>query len=275
MTEKTKNKSLKVLSYASNAKKRNVYMVTVCLLLRLLPGSHISLGAMPSTAWKKNAKVGIELRRGFPYGTLLKEDKEFKADLEDLKINSNWQFGAVGGYSFPYCGNTLAIGPEVGLLIGAKNKVEFSEFDRKFSVQERYLYIPIALKLTAFKQKTGVQESGLMLGYELRVLLSSQLRQVGGPSDTGIQSGLKDFENTAKSIKRGSSIFLEGRVGIFKGCYLTGKLKLPATDASAFHKANQENDNKRKHIHGIRMLSESFIELGLGVNIMKWFLSDT
>jgi len=264
-----------VLCGAMRTMKHNAYMLTVCLLLWLLPGSMISTSAMSSTDWKKNMKVGIELRGGVPYGSLMKGNEEFKGSFKDLEVNSNWQFGVVEGYSFPAYGNALAIGPEVGVLLGPKNMVKFSQHDGDYLLQERYLYIPFALKLAAFKRKTGVQESGLILGYELRVLLSSQLHQAEGSSNSIFDSDLKDVERIAKSLKRGGNIFLEGRVDVFKGFYLTGRFKFPITDFSALKKVQQEQDNKKKGIHALRALSESFVEIGIGINIMKWFLADT
>ena len=140
--------------------------------------------------------------------------------------------------------------------------------------QEQKLHIPLALKLTTYDQETGVRESGLILGYELRVLLNPQLRQTSGSSNTTIQSALKDSESIAKSLKKGGSIFLEGRIDVYKGCYLTGRFNFPVTDFLAFEKEKQANEDKKMAIHAVRGLKESFVEIGVGVNIMKWFLSD-
>jgi hypothetical protein len=141
----------------------------------------------------------------------------------------------------------------------------------RFSMQEHYLHVPLALKLAPFDQRTGVQESGLALGYEFRVLRSSQLSQVGGNSNPKIQSYLKETGDIAKSMKLGGSLFLEGRMDLLQGCYLAGRLKFPITDFLALNKAAKRNDDERRALHAIRVLNESLVEISIGINIMKWF----
>lgn len=267
--------------------KCNTCRLILCLILGLVPGSFVFASSIQSTDWQKNVKVGVELRFGMPYGWALKEEhlKEWKDSVKDIKISPNWQFGSAIGYYFPFCNNALAIGPEIGLLIGTERKCEAFVYlpcirgNARFSMQERYLHIPLALKLAVFDPETGVQDSGLALGYELCIPLSSQLRQVGGNKNAAVQSRLQEIEATAKSMKRGGNLFLEGRIDIFKGCYLTGRFKLPIIGLLALKETADRNNNgegrdDKTAIHAIRLLGESFVELGIGVNIMKWFLSD-
>ena len=128
MVKKNKNKLLVVITDALNLMKYSLYRLTVCLSLWLLPSLFVSTGATPSIDWKKNMKVGLEFRGGIPYSMVLEEelkkDKEFRAAFDSLKTNLNGQFGVAVGYSFPFYGNALAIGPEVGLFIGTRGKVE-------------------------------------------------------------------------------------------------------------------------------------------------------
>ncbi len=268
-----------------NATKYNTCRLILCLFLGLVPGSLVSANSIQPVEWQKNVKVGVELKFGMPCGWTLKEEhlKKQENSVKDIKISPNWQFGSVAGYHFLFGDRNLAIGPEIGLFISTVRKCEASIYlpciggNAVFSMQERYLHIPLALKLASFDPETGVQDSGLALGYELCILRSSQPRQVGGKANPTIQSRLKEVEDIAKSLKTRGNIFLEGRVNFLKGCYLLGRLKLPITDLLGLKEAvDRDNNDKdaRTIIHTVRLCSESFVELGIGVNIMKWFLSD-
>lgn len=223
-------------------------------------------------------QAGFEVGFGTPYGWLLPEDKlkEIKQETEQgnkkadikLKISPNWRFGAVWGYGFPISNTALAIGPDMGLFIGTKHKCAFVVSDKKIELNEQHLYIPLAIKLATVEKETGVQKGGLALGYEWRILLSSKCNLFGNID----QSQKKELEKLAKSTKLGGSIFLSGKVDLFKGVYCMAHFKLPITDLLAIKrevKRQNTSDSKAKW-HTIRVLNSSFVELSLGVNIMKW-----
>ena len=257
--------------------RTSTYIVLSLLLALLLPASLAWATPSKQPSWQKNMKVGLELRWGAPYGWALKEEDLEECGEHIKKINSNWQFGPVVGYHFPVYDKSLAIGPDIGLLMSSKRECEASRYfacingNRRLSMQERYLHVPLALKLALFDQETGVQESGLALGYEFRVLLSSQLSRVGGNSNPEIQSYSKETGDIAKSMKLGGSLFLEGKVDLLQGCYLAGRFKFPIIDSLALKKADEGNDDKRRVLHAIRVLNESLVEISIGINIMKWF----
>ncbi|MHA7877421.1 MAG: hypothetical protein ACX93T_00675 [Bacteroidota bacterium] len=273
-----------------------MYTYTSCFLLWLIAASMVFATPISRADWQKNINIGPELRVGMPYGWYVAQNIEeaFENNLRiasekiraiasthtikgvRVKFKPNWQFGVVAGYSVPFYNNILAIGPEVGLLMGTERKVEMTISDfvshYKFMVQEHYIHVPLVLKLATCASASGVaQESGLVLGYELRVLRAFQLGQVQGESFSAVQSRLAYIENIAKASRWSGSILLEGRVAIFKGCYLAGRCKLPITDLLAYKEATRRRDDAKQVIHGVRMGCETLVEISIGANIMKWF----
>ncbi len=74
----------------------------------------------------------------------------------------------------------------------------------------------------------------------------------------------------AKSSKLSGSIFLGGKVDLAAGCYLMGQFKFPITDFLSLKEADQSNDDAKKALQAVRTLGSSFVELSLGLNLMKW-----
>jgi hypothetical protein len=247
-------------------------LIGIFLLLALVSAS-LPAWAYPSQqpAWKQNMKAGVELGFGVPYGWLASEEDNKKLNIEgrqvNIKVNAHWRVGVVGGYGFPFLDDTLAIGLDVGLFLGNKRKFEVSyEHGKKLALLEaQYLHVPFALKLVTFDKETGVQEGGLTLGYELNILLSSKCSLSGRNNQA-----LDQLESIAKSSKLGGSIFLGGKIDLVAGCYLMGQFKFPITDFLGFKDAHQNSDDAKIFLHGMRIMDASFVELGLGFNIMKW-----
>jgi hypothetical protein len=239
------------------------------LLALLVPASLAWAAPYEQSSWKKNAKAGFELGFGTTYGSLLGDQitKHSDQKLDKIKVSPNWRIGVTGSYGFPVFGDALAIGPDIGLFLGTKRKFEAASKNVKEVFEERYLYIPCAFKLASFAKETGVQKRGLVLGYELNILLPSGVEC----SSSGIpNSGFDQLEGIAKSSKWGGSFFLGGRIDLIAGCYLTGQIKFPITDSLGAKAACQDGDSVKCGLYVVRALSTSFFELSLGFNIMKW-----
>jgi hypothetical protein len=220
-------------------------------------------------AWKQNIKVGVEVGFGAPYGwAITKEDiKEKGWELDNIQVSPNWRFGTVWGYGFPCLDDTLAIGPDIGLFLGAKRKCGiFFPCGTNITLKEQYLHVPLALKLATFDKETGVQEGGLILGYEFNILLSSEC----SPSSSSLSAehnAMLERANDIKNVsKLGGSIFLGGKIDLFAGCYFVGQFKFPITDFLGL----KEDDEVKSYFHAARIACASLAELSLGFNIMKW-----
>ena len=252
----------------------HVLNVTVGLLFVLFSATRTyAASSLDYTDWKKNMRAGLEIGFGMPYGWAISEKmrKNFGSSTK-FQVSPNWRFGAVWGYGFPLPDSAVAIGPDLGLFLGTNRKLEISYYKRGVVLEERYLHIPLALQITTVDQETGVQEGGVTLGYELSILLSSKCSLSGNPPVE-----FQDLEDTAKDNRLGGCIFLGGKMDLYKGFYLMSQFKFPITDFLAVkkHLGNKKNDMDTKariSMHAIRFLNTSFVELGLGVNIMKWLL---
>ncbi len=239
------------------------------LLALLVPASLAWAEPYKQPSWKKNVKAGVELGFGVPYGLSIDEKTIKEKELDNIKVNPHWRVGMIGGYGFPFLDDTLAVGLDVGLFLANKRKFEapLKEAPLKcvekavLELEEQYLHIPCALKLVTFDKETGVQESGLTLGYELNILLSCK---------SSLSFGRYKLESIPKSPKLGGSIFLGGKIDLVAGCYLMGQFKFPVTDFLGLKDANQNGDGAKADFHLIRCLGASFVELSLGFNIMKW-----
>jgi hypothetical protein len=243
-------------------------LVLFLLLALLVPTSLAWADPFKQPSWKKNVKAGVELGFGLPWAQVINEKTNKNFYIGEVRVNSmtaspNWRFGVIGGYGFPFSNDTLAVGLDVGLFLGTKRNFEISyEFGGKLALKEQYLHIPFALKLATFDKEKGVQETGLTLGYELNVLLSSTCSLSGN-----YNPAFDQLESTAKSSKLGGSIFLGGKIDLFAGCYLMGQFKLPITDFLSFKDA----DSSVEHVlYTVRTLGTPLVELSLGFNIMKW-----
>jgi hypothetical protein len=223
-------------------------------------------------SWKQNMKVGVEVGFGAPYGWLINKQEDTQGrKLPKIELGPNWRFGVVWGYGFPIFDNALAIGPDTGLFIETKRKIDFAfPCGVNMTVEEQYLHVPLALKLAGMDKETGVQEGGLTLGYEFSILLSSKCNPPAGGLSVANRAMLERTKDMAKSSKLGGSIFLGGKVDLVAGCYLMGQLKFPITYFLALKDADQDGDDAKRALHGMRLLGASLVELGLGFNIMKW-----
>jgi putative AlgH/UPF0301 family transcriptional regulator len=93
------------------------------------------------------------------------------------------------------------------------------------------------------------------LGYEFSILLSSKWTSSSGIS-VAQRMDVERSVDIAKSYKLNGSIFLGGKVDLSAGCYLKD--------------ADQHNKDSKKHLHAMRAMSTSLVELSLGFNIMQW-----
>lgn len=165
----------------------------------------------------------------------------------------------------------MAIGPDTGLFIEPKRKIGLAfPCGVNMTMEEQYLHVPLALKLAGMDKETGVQEGGLTLGYEFRILLSSKCNPPSSGLSVANRAMLERTKDMAKSSKLGGSVFLGGKVDLVAGCYLMGQLKFPITDFLSLKDANQDDDDAKLALHAMRCLGTSLVELSLGFNIMKW-----
>jgi hypothetical protein len=246
--------------------------LVLCLLLALfVPTSLAWAEPYKQPSWKQNAKVGVELGFGLSYslGLVLgnREKVEQLSPIVMVSKNPTWRFGLIAGYGFPFVHDTLAIGLDVGLCLSATRN---STFFVDNSLEEKYLHIPFALKLATFEKEGGVQETGLTLGYELNILLSSKRNPPSSGLSVANRAMLKRTEDMANSSKLGGSIFLGGKAELVAGCYLMGQIKFPITDFLSLKGAIQDSDYEKLHVYAARCLGSSLVELSLGFNLMKW-----
>ena len=237
------------------------------LLALLAPASLAWAEPFKQPSWKQNMKVGVEVGFGTPFGTpvgwLIDEQEDTEGgELPKIELGPNWRFGVVWGYGFPISDNASAIGPDIGLFIETKRKIDLAfPFGANVTVEEQYLHVPLALKRAIMDKETGVQKRELTLGYEFSILLSSKCN----PPSSGLP-----VENRAKYSKLGGSIFFGGKVDLFAGCYLMGQFRFPITDFLRLKDAYQDGDDAKLGLYAVRFLGTSLVELSLGLNIMKW-----
>lgn len=266
-----------------------VRLFVLCLCMGLSSVGRALAESTERTDWRKNFKLGFEVKAGLPFGKLLSEIMKDEPSIRDVEASSNWRFGVVGAYAFPFSNGNWAVGPEIGVFTETGTKLgltminDCGDGEVKFSVQERFIAIPLALRLTTYDREVGIKENGFTLGWEFRVLLSSKLSVTDEEGRQG-EGSLNEFVKNANNPLKGNgtqnsvnlpkldiNFFLGGQVGIYKGCYITGKIKFPVTNGPRLVKAMEAENEVGSLAYGIRLAGEPMVELGIGANIMRWF----
>lgn len=192
-----------------------------------------------------NTKVGIDFGFGCPYAWVGKKEKEFSG----VEASPNISLGVTLGYSFPLS-NLLRIGPEIGINYGFTRQISTPANLSGISLEEKHIQIPIAVKFYALDKEDFDLTGGLCLGYEFDIALSSQYKEHG-----------LDVSDLPQPL---GNVFFGGTVD-YKSFYLVGKLKLPLEVISI-----KEAKASEKKLYASRGLGKSFVEIQLGVDIMKW-----
>ena len=207
----------------------------LCLMLFTTVPSWVA--ARPAKdSFTDKAKAGIDFGFGLPYAWLSKQETKYGT----VTTSPNISLGVTLGYSFPLV-NNLKISPELGINYG---------FTRRFksvaniNLEEEYIQIPIAVKLYAFDEEGSYSANGLCLGYEFDVAISSKYKERG--------------QDIADISRPAGALFFGGTLDLPMGFYIVGKFKFPS-----------EWFMERNTLNAVRMFSTSFVELNLGIDILK------
>jgi hypothetical protein len=242
--------------------------LSVATLLTLLPLSCVSAKLDKHSDLFEKFKVAIYLGLGIPGGinnTYKYYDSEAMQPKAKVKMVPNAGIGLVLGYSFIFS-QSYEIGPEVGFVWGTKRRMDippspahvWAQHPRGYTIEERYLEIPIALRCEWVSYKNHNYLSvGYSLGYQLDVLLSSHyVSSFGGKRD--LQQDMSDPTRLCNNL------WVAGHVS-FGTYFLELKLKFP-TDTS--------KESRRRYLELMskcRKANATAVEIGLGIDITGWF----
>lgn len=226
------------------------------------------------THWTENIKIGAHVGLGlsgfqlYPRG--LRKDTPFGTLTAAGRASAT--LGLILGYDFPYF-QRLVRG-EVGLNFSPFKYMKISIENQQngnhmhIIVQERYLYIPMGIKIRFFR-----------IGCEWAILLSSVY------SPTGTLLGL--IPRTSRKLKTSqnmediiadlqkiqSSFYMGGAFNLPRGFYIDIQIKIPRSIFEIFQM--QEIKSIDQVIDGIdlarRIVNPSYLTLSLGVDMLKFF----
>ncbi|MCU0318174.1 MAG: hypothetical protein MUC61_02410 [Amoebophilaceae bacterium] len=243
--------------------------LSVVTLLTLLPLSYVSAKPDKHSDLSEKIKVAIYLGLGIPGGidnTYKYYDSETMQPKAKVKMAPNAGIGLVLGYSF-ILNQSYAIGPEVGFVWGTKRRMDIppspayvcARHPRGYTIEERYLEIPIALRCEWVSCKNRSYLSvGYSLGYQLDVLLSSHYISSFGDK--------RDLQQDMPGLARlCSNLWVGGHLS-FSVYSVELKLKFPADASRKPRRQYLELMNKS------RGANATAVEIGLGIDITGWFL---
>ena len=252
--------------------------IVLCLLLTLLSPTSVAFAKLRAqqqqSTWQQNMKAGVELGFGIPYawilGSMLSDTPINGVKLGGISANPNVRLGLICGYNLPIGGRST-IGPEVGLGYNMTRKIKLPKWG--VSIQEHYLKIPIGLKLT-FPKKDDVVISGMVIGYEFDVLLSSKLEYSKSDSEVLPPSSFRKDRDLVEDILDlpgvTGSIFIDSTLDIPNGLYLVFRTRFPLQDLMGMMEHEKAIKGLDKgFMHVARMNNTSWIEITLGFDIMK------
>jgi hypothetical protein len=175
-----------------------------------------------------------------------------------VNIAPNIRLGLVLGYDFIF-NESYKVGPEIGLLYGFTRRIQIPPpypYYVGYTIEERYLEVPITLLYGRAYYDDGTYSSlGYSLGYQLDVLLSSYCVTASGK-----EIDMKEFMPNLSTMR--GSLLLAGHLALGVFC-LELKFKFPSKISGETH---------LQYMHKLRTLATTIVELGLGIDIMKWSL---
>lgn len=267
------------------------YLIVCLLALGWSVPISAQTGSWDLIEWPRNTKLGIEVGWGIPYGSVLGDAGEIDGvwflhprwgtSLRS-RVSHSWRWGIVGWYGMikDQEGGAWAFGPEIGLLLGSKQKVQFVEFDDyggelgKHSVEAHAVHVPICAQLTFFSEEIS-KILELKVGYELSIIYA--LRYQRFPRGV-LWPHEKDHATwkANRTIFSGSLIF-GGTVYFLRGCYLTMSFKAPIEALAKLkqsHKRERSSVGNSRLFYGAWARCTSLIEFSLGIDIVDSFLED-
>ncbi len=182
--------------------------------------------------WPRNTKLSIEVGWGIPYGRALGDAGEIdgisflrpqRGTRLQSRVSTNWRLGIVGWYGMikDQADGVWAFGPEIGLLLGGQQKVQFIEvgdYGQKLgehSVETHAVHVPICAQLTFFSSEVRKMLE-LKVGCELSVIYALRYQRSfkGGP-----WSYERDHATwKANSTITSSSLIFGGTIYFLQGC---------------------------------------------------------
>ena len=251
--------------------------IVLCLLLTLLSPTSVAFAKLRAqqqqSTWQQNMKAGVELGFGVPYawlfGFLVRDMEVAGTKVGGIGANPNVRLGLVFGYNWPIS-NGFTIGPEVGLGYNMTRKLELPKFG--VIIREDYLKIPVGLKMT-FPKKDSIAASGMVIGYEFDLLLSSQYEKSGGES-LRHQSwrAPKDLIETMPDLPGVTgSIFIDSTVDFINGLYIVSRFRVPLEDIMGLTEGKFSEKLDKTLMHAVRFFNTSLLEITVGFDIMKCF----
>ena len=226
------------------------------LFIALLPIFFVWAVPKAENNLRNNTKIGLDIGFGLPYKWCVSSANGLA--LTAFSASPNISLGGIVGYNF-YAHNGVKLGHEVGLTYGFTRRL--NKIDKNKHIAEKYLQIPIAIKYASLD--TNLMAYGLMLGYELQVLLSSYRQR-----DTleNLKKCIVDFSTLS------GSIFGGGTIDFPQGYYLVIKLKIPIEifKRDAWRTPSMCEPINQAQMYTFRGWTASLLELSLGVDMMKW-----
>lgn len=250
-------------------------------------------------AWPRNAKLGVEVSWGLPYGWILGDGGEvdgipilyprWGTRLRSPKLGSNWRLGVVGWYGLikDKESGSFALGPEVGIFLGNKYRVQFDELDHddqvlgEHIVEERAVHIPVCLQATFFSEELNKMLE-LRVGYELSVIHALRyqwsprelLRSYPEPEDP--------FTWEADRTAISGNLMVGGSVYLLRGCYLGVLFKAPIESLIRLHRPRETSSIHQDRLsaihprlfHGTWALHTSLVEFSVGIDMVALLFKD-
>jgi len=192
-------------------------------------------------------KVGLDFGFGLPY-VWANKDATRKNPRGEINASPNISLGLVLGYSFPLPSNRK-IGPEIGINYGFTRRIKARPARQQsymttsymsLELEEKYIQLPIAIKLCTFDDEDSYLASGLSIGYEATFLVSQQYTK----------EGLKVTDTVSSPA---GALFLGGTLD-FGSFYLIGKFKFP------LDYFKNETANGEQALIAARILNTSLVE---------------
>lgn len=269
--------------------RRVIFLQGLCIVF--LSGSTAWAVPKPKkeTHWTENTNIGVKAGFGLSFFNILSSiiNDQYKSAGMTCKSNINTTPGLTLGYDLPYF-HRLKVGPEFGLSCSFTNTMKLSiqqqdKLHASIELRKRYLYIPIGIKIRAFK-----------IGYEWPILLSSVLKGNIRYKASNSSSFKEDsFERNSKKLpgmgKLPGSFYMGGVLNLPRGFYMDIQIKISSiifkgSEIQAQIESElQEIEDKMQAASGLESMVDkihlltrfmppsSIIELNIGVNVLKLF----
>ncbi len=223
-------------------------------------------------SWERT-RLSLDLGLGIPWGVILGQVfKEFEIGKfkAPLQVNPHARINCLVGYEFPISVKRR-VGLEVGLGYTFNKVVAMPNLNMRF--KEQHLYIPLSVSFTKLHNMPFYFSTSVMLGYEFDILLTAQYQQSGYyPGLHHSFHGDKNLKELAPKFSRiFGNVLLASRFDFPQGIYAKFIMKLPTyivEIASLLEKKEREDELNSLFVGMMRLVSEDFIEIHLGLNFM-------